>query len=323
MSTLPAPVDVEIVDLHTHYRPHWWDDSGLGRRLTAGTGPGLDYAKLDDIDDLTRETDAGGIALRALSAPVELLFGPGVDVPTSAVRRVNEHLRQIVDDHTGRFVGLATVDAYAGDAGAEEARYAIEELGLHGLVLDSSRHDLYVGSPQVRPTLEVAAAHRVPVFVHPVFAPHAGPLVAAAGRDGNSFGRGLTNGTSFLSVLHAGLPELLPDLHLVFTALGAGSLLFAADRIAEYAGSRTLNVYFDTLRFHPPTLRYLVDVLGAERVVVGSDWPIRLDGRRPEILAALGAAGLSPTEQALVAGGNARRLLTARTPATAPDEEGS
>lgn len=305
--------DIDIVDFHTHYRPHWWDAAGHGRRLSVPGGSGPDYARLDDIDRLARDTAAGGVTLRALSAPVELLFGPDVPVPTDAVNRVNEHLRQVVDAYPDRFLGLATVDAYAGDDGAEQARYAIETLGLQGLVLDSSRRGLFVGSAQARATLEVAAAHRVPVFVHPVFASDAATLVAAAGRTGTSYGRGFTNGLSFLSALHAGLPELLPELDLVFTTLGSGALLFAADQLAAYRGGvgagGSPQLYFDTLRFDPPTLRHLVHVLGADRVLVGSDWPIRLDGNHDTIAAALTAAGLTEAQRQLVAGANARRLF--------------
>ncbi|MBO4206769.1 hypothetical protein [Micromonospora echinofusca] len=81
--------DVDLVDFHTHYRPPWWDVAGSGRRLAAG----LDHARLDDLARLVSDTRAGGISLRVLSAPVELLFGPDLPVPTSAVNRVNEYLR--------------------------------------------------------------------------------------------------------------------------------------------------------------------------------------------------------------------------------------
>jgi predicted TIM-barrel fold metal-dependent hydrolase len=96
------------------------------------------------------------------------------------------------------------VDAFAGESAAREAERAIGELGLSGLVIDSSRGGLFLGDKSVRPTLEVAARHRVPIFVHPVAHPNSDVLIAGAGKNGNSLGRGLMNGVAFLSLTRSG-----------------------------------------------------------------------------------------------------------------------
>ncbi len=302
-----------VLDIHTHWRPAGWQHSSS-----------LDADEPDpreDLDALAAETVANGIDLRALSAPLEQLFGPDGDVGTAEINGVNDNLADAVRDRPG-FLGLATVDAYSGEAGAEQARYAIDELGLHGIVLDSARHGRFLGSPEALPTLELAARLAVPVFVHPVAAPQVDALRQVAGRAGNSAGRGLQNAVAFLSALHADLPNRLPDLQLVFTTLGHGGLLYAADQLAQYraqSGDGTLgaNLYFDTMRFSAPVLRYLGDVLGAQRIIVGSDWPIHRDAERTHIDTTLAAAGFSASEQDLIRIGNARRLFELRTSALA------
>ncbi|MEV8515985.1 amidohydrolase family protein [Dactylosporangium sp. NPDC051484] len=303
--------EAQVLDIHTHWRPAGW------QRWAGPASVASDLGATEDLAGLAAESAAAGVDLRALSAPVEFLFGPAGDVTSADINAVNEHLAGHVQAGD-RFLGLATVDAYAGDAGAEQARYAIEELGLHGLVLDSSRHGKYLGSPEAFATLELAAQLGVPVFVHPVQAPDADVLLGAAGRSGNAIGRGLQNGVSLLSALHAGLLARLPDLRLVFTALGHGALLYAAEELAEHRGRLTddgagANLYFDTLRFSVPLLRYLGEVLGPERIIVGSDWPLRRDARRPHIDESLTAAGFDAAQQELIRVGNARRLFQLRT----------
>lgn len=72
---------------------------------------------------------------------------------------------------------LAVVDPFAGEKAAREAERAIVDLGLSGLVIDSSRGGKFIAGPTVRPTLEVAARDKVPVFVHPVAHPNAEALI--------------------------------------------------------------------------------------------------------------------------------------------------
>ncbi len=303
--------EATVVDIHAHWQPVGWQ--GGVSASTLGLG---EPDPREDLASLAAESEGAGVDLRALSAPAESLFGPSGDIDPARVNAVNEDLAGQLRLHD-RFLGLATVDAYSGEGGAEQARYAIEELGLHGLVLDSSRHSKFLGSPEAFPTLELAARLGVPVFVHPVQPQQAEVLREVAGRPGSSAGRGLQNAVAFLSALHADLPTRLPHLQLVFTALGHGGLLYAADELAEHRsrlgdGSAGANIYFDTMQFSAPLLRYFGEVLGAERIIVGSDWPIHRDAARPHIDNTLAAAGFDAPARELIRIGNVRRLFQLR-----------
>jgi len=152
--------------------------------------------------------------------------------------------------------------------------------------------------------------------VHPFVAPQAKHLVEVAGRSGNSIGRGLQNGVSLLSALHADLPTRLPDLHLIFTTLGNGAVHFAREQLDEYranSGDDTAaNIYFESTRFSAPLLRYLGEILGADRIVIGSDWPGRRDATRANVDDTLNAAGFSADEQEQIRIGTARELFHLR-----------
>ncbi|MGW4369433.1 amidohydrolase family protein [Nocardia takedensis] len=311
---MPPSVEPEIIDIHTHFRPAWWTASGLGGpQQPGGPGPDLPLATLEDLDGLAAETAAGALSLRVLSAPVEQLFGPTVAADTAAIARVNDDLARVVAESDGRFAGLATVDAFAGAAAVEQIRHAVQDLGLAGIVVDSSRHGRHLAADLTLPTLETAAALGVPVFVHPVFAADSTEFIAAAGIAGNAFGRGVTNGLSLLAVLEHDVFEKYPGLALIFTTLGSGALMFAADRLAQ--GHPALEptgesgLFFDTTRFNAPQLRYLGDTLGPHRLLAGSDWPLRRDANRGTVFRALEDAGFSRADQRAIAAANARRVL--------------
>jgi predicted TIM-barrel fold metal-dependent hydrolase len=301
----------ELFDFHTHIRPPWWE--GATNPAAAGLSPGSEdrVLRMIDIDRMIEESREAGIAHRALSAGVEGVYGSDADVPSSEVRRVNEFTAEAVAKDPALFFGLATVDAYKGDEGAKEAEYAVRELGLHGVFVDAQRHGVYPGAPEARSTFAAAAELGVPVFVHPVWAPDDAVFRSAGGTAGGSFGRGVTNGLAALSLLHSGVFEEFPELDIVITAYGAGAILFAADALAAYKQEHGTNprLYMDTLTFHAPTIRYAVAALGIDRVLMGSDWPIRLDAYADNVTAAFEAAGLSAEEQEMVGSGNARRLF--------------
>lgn len=311
-----------IIDVHTHVRPQGWTPRLPAYATSHDRAVAVERAaKLTDIDLLVRESVESDIALRLLSATVEGFFGIEGPTDSGEIARVNDFLAAAVAAHPDRLAALATVDAFSGESAAREAERAVRELGHVGIVIDSARDGRFINDASVRPTLEAAAALKVPVLVHPVAAPIAKALTQAAGVPGNSFGRGLVNGTAFLSVLHAGILDELPDLNLIFTAIGAGALVLAAAETEQYSSQARRsarprpNAYFDIMGLEPAVIRFLVNLVGADRVVVGSDWPIWAPVSRSALQDALAEAGLSDEEKALIAGGNANRLLGLRSAA--------
>jgi len=100
------------------------------------------------------------------------------------------------------------------------------------------------------------------------------------------------------------------------TALALGGVAMAAGLSSEsLLPSGTVDVmrkhvFIDTMRFHPTLIRASVALLGADKVLAGSDWPIAGDGPIRGMLSdAMQQAGLSDDEQSAIASGNCRRLL--------------
>ena len=103
-------------------------------------------------------------------------------------------------------------------------------------------------------------------------------------------------------MIAAGMFEKNGGLKVVVTALALGGLL-VADRVPE-------GVYIDTTGTKPATLRGAIELLGASRVVAGSDWPVVQEKDLGERLSSmLTGFGLPSVERERVAAGNARKLL--------------
>ena len=304
----------EIIDIHTHLWPPEWGPNGKYEKKSFGFSPEI-YRKIVSPQALVDEFAAAGVSLAVVTTTIESLFGAEGPVTHDRIPGVNDWLAGLGAAHPS-LLAFGVVDIFAGDAAAREAERAIVELGLAGLVVDSSRDGKFLADPSARPTLEVAARLGVPVFVHPVAHPNPGPLIAGAGAWGNSLGRGLMNGVALLSLLDGKVLEALPDLHVIFATLGLGAIVQSTrgglfGRGAWSSGARP-NVYFDTMGDDPRLIRVLTDFFGAERVLAGTDWPILPALARQTLFASLEQAGLSPHDQQLIAGGNARRLLGLR-----------
>ena len=309
------PTPLNIVDFHTHLWPPAWGPGGSRSKPSGAISPEI-LRRIISPETLLQEFETAGVSQAVITTTIESLFGVDGPVEPPVIAEVNDWLATLVNAHPQRLAALATVDAFSGEQGAKEAERAVVELGLSGLVIDSSRRGLFLNDASVRPTLEVAARLKVPVFVHPVGAPNADILIAGAGTLGNSLGRGLMNGVAFLSILQAGILDELPDLHLVFATLGLGAIVQAArggkfSRQARAAGDRP-NVYFDTMGSDPDIIKTLVNFFGAERVLAGTDWPILPALSQQALAHSLTEAGLSPADQQLIAGGNAQRLFSLR-----------
>lgn len=309
---MSTPLD--IVDIHTHLWPPAWGPGGKYAKPAGAFSPEI-YRKITTPAALVDEFAAAGVSLAVVTATIESLSGAEGPVDFAAIREANGWLATLTAEQPS-LAAFAVTDAFAGEDGAREAERAIVELGLSGLVIDSSRNGKFLADPSARPTLEVAARHRVPVFVHPVAHPNSDVLIAGAGMLGNSLGRGLMNGVAFLSVIQSPILRELPDLHLIFATLGLGGIVQAARGglygRAERKYQPRPNIYFDTMGDDPAIVRTLVNFFGAERVLAGTDWPILPALQAQSLAANLTEAGLSEADQRLVAGGNARRLLGLR-----------
>jgi predicted TIM-barrel fold metal-dependent hydrolase len=309
---------VEVIDLHSHLThpeyppvPPPGADPALARNLPAN------LERAADLDAQRKLIDERGIDIRVLGASPSL-FHPDGPPPPNWTAAINDHLALRVAEHPDRFLGLASIDAFDGERAAREVARAIRELSLAGIIVDSTDGARLIGGPESRPALEAAAELSVPVFVHPTSS-HRSLTVDALGSRGIILDRGTNNAAALLSVIHHQILRELPTLRLLFAALAVAGLA-AAVQVGiedELRGEGPGGIYFDTMGFRAPVIRFALDVLGSDRIVVGTDWPIQQIDASADVLERTFVAIEADEEtMARISAVNARNLLRLPTPVT-------
>ena len=308
---------LKVVDFHNHYVGPSFALTTMNR-----TAPGqrANQARVDamlaDPGALLGSLETTGVAARVINTPTAFLEDADGEVPRGTIPRINDEVANLVAKNPGKLYGLATVDVFSGDDGARELTRAVRELGLRGVFIESAKHDLLPDAPQARPTLAAAAALGVPVFVHPVTDPTMHKRFGRTGRQGVRLARATINSAALIAMLEGGVFDELPKLRVVVTTLAIGGVLMVGGfgdgmRIRRDAPELTRrHVYVDTMGIDPALVGSMVELLGADHVIAGTDWPIAVEKDVPgRLQRALAIAGLDAEQQQLVAGGTTLKLL--------------
>jgi predicted TIM-barrel fold metal-dependent hydrolase len=311
-----STVNARYIDFHSHFYDRTWFPSSTttGHRILARAWP-----LLRDIEAQLAAMDGASIDAKVLSAPAALLAEPGKSISAPMMKRINDRFAELVTRYPMRLLALATIDAFQGDVAAREVERAIQELGLGGICVECAHGDRFLDAPEARPTLEAAAKLDVVVFVHPISPAGLTERLSRLGHTGTLLARGTENAASLLALLRSGILDKLPELHVVLPMIGAAVFLFAGIAEQDYgreegwrgAAPRVLRqrLYVDTMGFDPATIRFAIDILGYEHVLVGSDWPIMPIAPRQQVDEVLAKLDLSDPQRAAILGGNTVRLL--------------
>jgi aminocarboxymuconate-semialdehyde decarboxylase len=324
------------IDLHTHIVPPRWDDFaaryGGGRwprlvaeadcRGTLMTGDQF-FRAIDDrswnparrVEDMARLS----IDRQALSPPpIMFVYWAEPKAAQAFARMQNEFIASVAAEDPGHFAGMATVPLQDTGLAIDEVRHARERLGLRAVEIGT-----YPGrdfdDPELFAFFEACAGLGVAVFVHP-----ASPLVGQERLTRYYFplivGNPLETALAISKLIFGGVLERLPSLRICF-AHGGGAFPFTLGRLnhgwhvrpegpaaipkepREYAR----RIWVDSLSHGEGNLRFIVDTLGADRVVIGSDYPFDMGFDDP--VGALAGAGLDADVQARIAGVNAVAFL--------------
>jgi len=275
-------------------------------------------ARMCDPVSRIADMDRLGITTQAVSATPFLLYADAPpDIALAVAQVSNDSLAAVARRHPHRFAPLASVPLQDPERAAAELERAVG-LGLHGVEIPPSTTDLTLDDPRLEPFWAAAEDRRLPLCIHPFEASPRGafaryllsPLV------GNLYDTGLA---ATLLVL-GGVLERHPLLEVVlyhgggtFPALLArldkGHELFDACRArAPRRPSEYVRQFsFDTITFDSRWLRHLIERFGADRLVLGSDYPLPLGP--PDPVGEVQALALPADDERRILGGNACRLL--------------
>jgi aminocarboxymuconate-semialdehyde decarboxylase len=210
----------------------------------------------------------------------------------TAVRRWADYAAELQSAHQGIVYGFATILPCGGPAMIKEAERAIRELGLKGFLIHSNHKGHYPDDDEARPFWELAQDLDVPVFIHP---PHIGfgEERMREYRLASSIGRPADLCLALSRIIVRGILEDFPRVKLV-TSHGGGGICEVIGRM-DYAYELQDEAYFlgsyapmkikhkpshylkmihsDTVTYHAPAVRLVLDTLGPDKVLYGSDAP--------------------------------------------------
>ncbi len=178
-----------------------------------------------------------------------------------------------------RVLPLATVPIQSGRHAVQELE-AAQAMGYRGLTIGTFAPGVDLDHPDLEGLWETCVRARMPIVLHPLYL--YGEARLSSYDLPNAIGRVNDTAIAVSRWLYAGIPARFPDLQMI-VAHGGGGVPYALGRLARNyelnpdamadprAGFRHL--YFDSVVYDPAPLRYLVEVAGADRVLLGSDYP--------------------------------------------------
>jgi aminocarboxymuconate-semialdehyde decarboxylase len=302
------------IDIHTHimpeHIPNWFSKYGYGDfiRLDHHKPCCARMIKGDKVfreveqncwDPATRmkEMDMTAVGVQVLST-IPVLFNywakPAHGLETS--RFFNDHIAGCADLYPSRFISLGTVPLQDIDMAIREMERCVKELKMPGVEIGSNINKMNLGDPCFNPFWEAAEELGCSVFVH--------PWEMMGENDMQKYwlpwlvGMPAETARAISSMIFGGVMQRYPRLRLAF-AHGGGSFPFTIGRIEHgfhvrpdlCAVDNSINprdymgkFWIDSLVHDPKALNYVVDVIGKDKICLGSDYPFPLGEHKPGAL---------------------------------------
>ncbi|VIO73176.1 hypothetical protein CI1B_47800 [Bradyrhizobium ivorense] len=324
-----------IIDMHTHAfskrveplvagkydpmsNPYRRDMSPASRETDAEQGKILPGLMLDIVT--RREMMAKmGVDIQVVApAPAQQHYWAGEDLLVALSRVQNEDVAALVAQDPAHFAGMGTLPMRFPQRAIEEAVHGVDTLGLRGFQIDTRVEDLELSNAAFDPLYARLAKLRAPLFIHPLGfsqGQRLGDFFMV-----NSVGQPVEETLAIAHFIMGGVLDRHPDLDVVI-AHGGGYYPFYAARMdhawkvrpevrrftADAPSTYLKRLWFDSCVFSPTLIDNLVATVGADRVMMGSDYPFDMGDDDPVGL--VRQAKLSDADREKILFGNASRLF--------------
>jgi predicted TIM-barrel fold metal-dependent hydrolase len=272
------------IDVHAHY---WTDDYldllvGLGHTDT-GTQRGLGAGGGKELEARLDLMDRAGVDMQILSASPQLPYGDDPDKAVAAARFVNDQYATVVERHPGRFRAFAATPMPHIDASIAELGRALDELHMVGVTMNTT----VLGHALVDSRYEAIFAEldrrAAVLYLHPAGNSACTPLI----RDYHltwMVGAPVEDTISVMQLITHGIPLRYPRIRIINSHLGGAlpMLLQRADDqyqwetpdAPERPSIAARRMWYDSVGHgHVPALRCAIDSVGADRLLLGTDFP--------------------------------------------------
>lgn len=318
----------QTIDFHAHMLEDEVLRRATGRTVLSGFGANAHggtravnettLRKMLDPQRQLEDMDKRGIDMNVISSATVIQGTSWADPQTDLLlnQRCNDRVAEWVRGHPSRYVGSFTLPLQDIDLALGEMECCVKQLGLRVANLCTQYQGAYIGESRYRPFWEAANDLGIVVWIHP---------------DGirdlwfqkfgmwNSIGQSIEEAKVMASLIYEGVVERFPNLKIVISHGGgyAPHNMGRMDRNVQNRPDSMTNItrkpseylrafYYDTCLFDPTILEALIKRVGADRLVMGSDYPV---GDADPIGFIQKCPGVSSEDVATLTGGTAAKLL--------------
>lgn len=299
------------IDIHTHILPENWPD--LKEKYGYGGFVQLDHHKCGcarmivdgkffrEIEEncwspevRMKECDHHGVHVQVLSTvPIMFNYWAKAEDTHDLSRFLNDHIAGIVEKYPKRFIGLGTLPMQAPDLAIKELERCVKEIGLAGVQIGSHINGWNLNAPELEQFFAAAEELDAAIFVHPW---------DMVGKEKMQkywmpwlVGMPAETSLAINSMIFGGVLERHPNLRVAF-AHGGGSFPATIGRIEHAYHVRpdlmTVDnphnprkyldqIYLDTLVHDKGMLDFIVNLMGPEKLALGTDYPFPLGELEP------------------------------------------
>jgi len=286
-------------DLHTHYYPPIYFDKirELPSEFSFGQSPSgqtiITYRgarffgvtpAMTDVGKRLEDMDRVGIDVEVVSLSTPNVFFADASHQPEIARMVNDAYAALVAQHPARFKGFASIPMDDADAALTELHRAIDELKMNGVILLSNIGGKPLTSPEYRPFFEEANRMKLCILLHPMLPANTDPF--------REYVLGPIVGFMFDTTLavarmcYDGMFKDFPDIRWIVGHLG-GAVPYLMERMdngwRDFIECRTKidelpsvylkRLFYDTVNFNSHMLMMARNLMGADHMVMGSDYP--------------------------------------------------
>jgi predicted TIM-barrel fold metal-dependent hydrolase len=272
------------IDVHAHY---WTDDyldllADLGQ-AGAGAARGIGAGGGAELDARLRLMDRAGVQLQVLSACPQLPYGQDGQQAVRAARFVNDQYAELVARYPDRFRAFAALPMPHLEESLGEMRRALDELGMAGIAMNTTVLGRALVDPGYEPVFAELNRRAAVLYLHPAGNSACSPLIGDYHLTW-MIGAPVEDTISVMHLITRGVPARYPDITIINSHLG-GALPMLLQRADDQYGWEAPDtperpsvaarrMWYDTVGHgHVPALRCAIDSFGADRLLLGTDFP--------------------------------------------------
>jgi aminocarboxymuconate-semialdehyde decarboxylase len=272
-----------------------------------------------DLEARLKDMDAAEVDVQVLSnTPQTFLYDQEAGLTATTAALQNDQIARLVKARPDRFMGMATLPMQDPERAIAELTRAVRELGLVGAQIGSHIEGKNLDDPGLAPFWATVAELDAFIMIHPT--KPAGGARTQAYYLANLVGNPLETTIAAASLTFGGVMEKYPTLKILLVH-GGGYVPYQYGRWTHGWGVRkepqkfltmdpeasVRRFYYDTITHGKPALEYLVSLMGASRIVLGSDYPY--DMGNWELVREARALPISDADKVRILGGNAAALF--------------